>query len=89
MTNDCTVCGLEGTPRYDVDGRFRGNACSVECAAMLFFRWGDSLEARRYESWEWRRRRADVRGEEFTEPSPMDATDRAFAMWESQTGVKS
>lgn len=68
----CTVCGLPGVKRPNIEGA----ACSVECAAMLHFRATSTPDERRFEAWEWRRRRADVRGLPFDEPSPMMTEDR-------------
>lgn len=62
-----------------------GAACSVECATLIYVRpfKDETPDERRLTSWVWRRRRAQVRGEPFNEPAPMDEFDRAELVRES------
>lgn len=69
----CTVCGRPGERVHG------GAACSVECATLLFVRPKDETpDERALSSWRWRQRRAETRGEPFTEPCPYDEAERAL-----------
>lgn len=84
----CAVCGRDNPEvrRCEtVSGTVYGSACRGECEALLWEAWFLTTEFGRPESepefwsalmlWKWKRRRAEVRGEDFTEPPPDNALD--------------
>lgn len=73
MSEPCTVCGLPGVPLVAL----KGVSCSVECATLIRVRPSvETEDERKLSSWRWRQRRAEVRGEVFTEAAPMDEAER-------------
>ncbi len=58
-----------------------GDACSTDCAVLVCFRWATTLDERRYEAWEWRKRTAEARGLPFDERPPPDVVDRWLSTW--------
>jgi hypothetical protein len=69
----CLVCDTE-TPGDET-------ACSVECATFIFVRPKDETpDERTLTAWRWRQRRAEVRGELFVEPCPMDEAERTLVV---------
>lgn len=92
----CAVCGLPGEPLKGVradfsDGDLRwvtapspGNACSPECATLVFVRpWDMTHDEQRLTAWRWRQRRAEARGEVFNEAPPMDEEERKWVVLNS------
>lgn len=72
----CPVCGR------DADEPHWMGTCSVECAALFFIRPRPGMD--RHDcalvSWAWRARRADVRGQAFTEAAPKCEAERALEL---------
>jgi hypothetical protein len=62
-----------------------GAACSPECATLVYVkpRAGMTRDEIELSAWTWRARRAEVRGEEFTEPPPLSEGDRMFLVQQS------
>jgi hypothetical protein len=78
----CKVCGLLVRGASDTCS----TACAVEAWAAT---WAVTLDERREASWCGRRRRAEARGEPFTESKPLDVVDRElFALLASNPNLK-
>jgi hypothetical protein len=61
-----------------------GVGCSMECRTLIFVRpTVATAEERALESWRWRQRRAEARGDLFTEPAPMDEVERKMLVRQS------
>ena len=91
----CAVCG--GTdPHLVRDWETRGGtrygmACRGECAGLLweahFLRaTGCTDDEMDLLLWRWRRRRAEVQGQDFPEPSPMSRVERECAAQQAYWG---
>ena len=78
MTDSCVVCGAPATERMElVSGARLAPSCGTKCSAAIWEAHFDAFiqapaSERAVTAWRWRRRRAEARGEEFTEPSPAE-----------------
>ena len=75
----CKVCGRPSTTTHK--GRHSSDTCSAECGVEAWAAtWATTPDQRRCAAWSMRRRRAEARGEPFTEVAPLDAAGREFLL---------
>lgn len=81
----CAVCGTGGGVPLLVAGEVSLGCAHAEVCAQLLWESRAFANAPRHEqdelAWRWRRRVAEVRGQEFSEPPPKSPNEIRLEVW--------
>lgn len=91
----CVVCRVddESVVRHSsCGGEDYGSAHRGECAGLLWegfyvTKTGGDEDEHAWVLWKWKRRAAEVAGVPFTDPLPLDKSDREWAVIRARLGV--